>query len=34
MLKSEIRISKSETNTNDKNINDQNEKWLYHEVFV
>ena len=32
--KSEIRISKLETNTNDKNINDQNEKWSYHEVFV
>ena len=32
--KSEIRISKLETNTNDKNINDQNEKWSYHVVFV
>jgi len=32
--KSEIRISKLETNTNNQNINDQNEKWSYHEVFV
>ena len=30
--KSEIRISKLEVNTNDKNINDQNEKWSYHDV--
>ncbi|OPX37260.1 MAG: hypothetical protein B1H12_05310 [Desulfobacteraceae bacterium 4484_190.2] len=29
-----IRNSKLETNTNGKNINDQNDKWLYHEVFV
>jgi hypothetical protein len=32
--KPEIRISKLETNTNDKNINDQNGKWSYHEGFV
>jgi len=32
--KSEIRISKIETNSNDQNINDQNMKQLFHYVFV
>ncbi len=34
LFKSEIRISNIETNTNNKNINDQNGVWSYHETFV
>ncbi len=32
--KSEIRISKHETNSNDRNINDQNGKWHHQTAFV
>jgi hypothetical protein len=33
-LKSEIRISKHETNSNDRNFNDLNGKRQYHTAFV
>jgi len=33
-LKSEIRISKHETNSNDRNLNDINRKRQYHTAFV